>query len=75
MRSDLEEEGFPEEEADLDSPFFGYTNEQETGHPEVVSHLDALTRTDLKKREIRITRAMSSKGMGTSQKGRTWNSH
>lgn len=34
-------------EGDLDAPLFGYPDEQEAGHPEVVAHGDTLARTDL----------------------------
>lgn len=34
-------------EGDLDTPLFGDADEQETGHPEVVTHGDTLARADL----------------------------
>lgn len=34
-------------EGDLDTPLFGNADEQETGHPEVVTHRDTLAGTDL----------------------------
>jgi hypothetical protein len=34
-------------EGDLDSPLFGDADEQEAGHPEVVTHRDTLARADL----------------------------
>ena len=34
-------------EGDLDAPLFGYTDKEVSGHPEVVTHRNALTRPDL----------------------------
>ena len=34
-------------EGDLDAPLFGYTDKEVSGHPEVVTHGDSLTRADL----------------------------